>query len=642
MRYSRIDFKEQEKNILYEKYLNSIIKIAERGLDIELIKYEEASSGEGLHGNFYSASLPFKDFISYICLAYKHTKQKKFFDKIKDLMLHYAKYDKWNGNFCGNSELNNAHFCRAMAIGFYTIQNELDEEDCKTIAEGTLQNGIMPIMKDWVLKGTRIHALDTMGHNWWMVCVASAGAALVSMNKYIEESDSLIKAAIEACERWFKYEGNFINSKPPSYADGAFYESVSYLDFALQDYYVFKYFYEIEYNKKIFDDDLYLLGYSEFFVHTFIPLSKGNEFLLIGDTSIMKMMRTALWMLGMGMKNPELLWYVKQWEDRETDVLDIMFFEKIHLSEGMIPEKKSIIYPKIGWSIMRNSFAKDSAVLAVKCGDTWNHAHADAGSFIFYNHGNSIVYDSGGCAYSLPDYVNYYFTSHAHNVVLFNGNGQDERDRLDHTRMRGNVCNLRDYGNVKYVLADATGPMSRYFRHHLRHFVWLDDFVLIYDDIEAYEPGEISYLLHIDENFGNEFEMLTSAILEKKIGKKHKQPDVDVAYDIYKIKTDNEGRCKIFSVLKLKDNVEVNFYVENEVVFIGDGNWNVSINLLSDGRIMHANCITQMKQLTTDAIMVCQKNNSYFIVNGSMLRKNGESIYDELERHTVLVEHKID
>ncbi len=637
MSCSKTGYIKYADNKRFKKFLDGVISKADEGLNVELIKWEDASCGEGQHGNFYSASLPFKDFIAYLCFAYKYTEDEKYLKKIKGLMLHYSAYEKWNGKCWGHSELNNAHFCRAMAIGFYSIKNSLSFEECKLIAKSTLKNGIMPILEDWVLKGHRIHALDTMGHNWWLVCVASAGAALVAMREFIDNAEELIENAVNACERWFAYKGNLINSKPPTFADGAFYESVSYLDFALQDYYIFKYLYENTYGRKIFDDDTYINGFAEFFIHTLIPMTNGNEFVLFGDTSIMKIMRSVIWMIGMDVNNPELIWYVNQWEEREPDVLDVFFFEKVHLGNEKIPDETSKIYPQIGWAIMRNSFKKDSAILAVKCGDTWNHAHADAGSFVFYNHGDSVIYDSGGCAYALPEYVNYYFTSQAHNVVLFNGKGQDERDRLDHARMRGKVSELRDYDNVKYVLADATGPMSRYFRHHLRHFVWLDNFVLIYDDIEAYEPGEVDFLLHMDEKFESEFEMLTPSVVEKNIGKKHKQPENEAVYRKFKIQTDADGRCKIVSIIKLATDLEITYTEENEIIQISDGTWNVSINALSDGRIMHNNCIVQTNKFTTDAVLVAQKENSYFIVNGSILRKDEKIIYDELERNTILV-----
>ena len=63
-------------------------------------------------------------------------------------------------------------------------------------------------------------------------------------------------------------------------------------------------------------------------------------------------------------------------------------------------------------------------MLAVKSGHTWNHSHADANSFIVFHKGVDIIKDGGNCWYPNPAYRNYFFQSQAHNVVLFNGEGQ--------------------------------------------------------------------------------------------------------------------------------------------------------------------------------------------------------------------------
>ncbi|MGH7958281.1 MAG: heparinase II/III domain-containing protein, partial [Opitutaceae bacterium] len=79
----------------------------------------------------------------------------------------------------------------------------------------------------------------------------------------------------------------------------------------------------------------------------------------------------------------------------------------------------SIIYPDIGWAVLRDSWDRDATLLAVKSGDTWNHAHADAGSFILFHAGRPLLIDAGSCSYGRPEYRGYYARSAAHNVVLY-------------------------------------------------------------------------------------------------------------------------------------------------------------------------------------------------------------------------------
>ena len=57
--------------------------------------------------------------------------------------------------------------------------------------------------------------------------------------------------------------------------------------------------------------------------------------------------------------------------------------------------------------------------------------------------------------------------------------------------------------------------------------------------------------------------------------------------------------------------------------------------MLSDTRIMHQNCIGEIDGYITDAVMFAECTESYFVVNGSMLRLKGESLYDNLYRENI-------
>ena len=47
--------------------------------------------------------------------------------------------------------------------------------------------------------------------------------------------------------------------------------------------------------------------------------------------------------------------------------------------------------------MLRSSWENDATLLAMKSGYTWNHAHADAGSFILFKQGEPLIIDSGTC-----------------------------------------------------------------------------------------------------------------------------------------------------------------------------------------------------------------------------------------------------
>lgn len=133
----------------------------------------------------------------------------------------------------------------------------------------------------------------------------------------------------------------------------------------------------------------------------------------------------------LGIKDPVILWYISQVEQgqhRDGYFLNrpMGFLYTPDLSKApAIPQlPTSQLFSDFGWATMRNSWEKDATMLAVKSGHTWNHSHADANSFIIFHKGVDIIKDGGNCWYPNPAYRNYFFQSQAHNVVLFNGEGQ--------------------------------------------------------------------------------------------------------------------------------------------------------------------------------------------------------------------------
>ena len=119
----------------------------------------------------------------------------------------------------------------------------------------------------------------------------------------------------------------------------------------------------------------------------------------------------------------------------------------------------SALYGNIGWASLRSSWDRNTTLLGVKSGYSWNHSHADAGSFVLFHRGEYLLIDSGKCTYGRPEYDGYYRQSQAHNVVLFNGEAQNPEDTYFGSKFPGTVSHLMDAGDLKYVLADARGRL---------------------------------------------------------------------------------------------------------------------------------------------------------------------------------------
>lgn len=634
-----------------KKLIAKALEIADEGLNTEVLSEDKVryhgdeNRYENQHEYYYKATNSFVKYMPCLGFAYYYTGEKKYFEKAHELMLMYAGYERWHGKgYHGRGELVTAEFCMGMTYGFEFFCECFRDEEIKYIAQKVYELGILPLAEDWIMPGKKIHALDTMGHNWWVWCVSAVGVTASVFSEYSGQVADIARLALKSIYEWIEYKGNDIDAKPVNIDNGGYYESTGY--YMISKILAFENIYE-----KIFGafqkpdyTQIYTLA-AEFYLNTFYPSDNKHFSVPFGDVSN-AFCEAVYEFIHAGIKAPELRWYVEKNErHRGKDVFyisELFYYDDLYGREVKKPKIKNMVYENIGWAIFRDTYDDNGNMLAVKCGDTWNHAHADAGNFVLYHNGEAMVFeDSKVSSYGADEYHGYIVTSKAHNVVLFNGEGQYHMDIHKHVRNKGKLYNFRDEDGFKYVCADYTGPMSRFFSRSLRHFLWLDDFVVIYDDITAYEPGELSFLLHADEN--SSFTMLSDCKCEKKVI--YKNEDIsdttknanditNVECTIYSVRTNEENRGKFISVIGLDDKIKPDFEVLENGCRIKYANTSVYINYTSDGRIMHQNCINVFDGITTDAVMVVEKSGKFGVVNGSIVRKDSVSYHDTLYRTT--------
>ncbi len=607
---------------------------------LELTPLDEESvqvNGEGFairHENYGDAARPFTGNMPYLAFAYEYTGEDKYYQKAKELMLKYCSYSRWHGKGAiGKGELITGHFLTGMSYGWAAFSELFSAEERKYIAERIYTLGIRAQFDDWLIPETKIHCFDTMGHNWWPVCVSSGALAAITMSDCIPDGKELADKASEGIRAWFAYQGNPINMKPATLDNGAFYESVGYYNYALFEYLRFSEAYIAVTGKAPFDDEEIIRKSAEFFVNTFYPSSEDDYIVGFGDSDGVQFSSSVPLMLSRFPDIGILRFYAKNRKNSDNSdvILKLMHFEEMYLLPEEAPESLSVCYKNIGWAIFRDSFKENAAMLAVKCGDSWNHAHSDASHFIFYKNGKPEIFDSLCCSYGNDIYRDYYVQSKAHNVVLWNGQGQFPDDHHHHVRPKGELYNFTDKGDFRYVCADASGPMGRHFRKHLRHFIWLKDIILIYDDIWAYEEGEANLLLHAEESTC--FKMLTPTEERTETGFLGKDVH-EVTFKSYNKKTDDYGRVKFVSALCLDDSKTPVFEEIKDGYKVTYGDTKIYINILSDNRVMHRNCFNTFDGITTDATVLADQNGKYSVVNASSVRKDGKSILDVYSRIT--------
>ena len=672
---------------IFSEARDKLLGRANRLLKEKLVSKEYAEGGTGQHGNYSRPSSQIAEMGGTLGLAYQMTGERRYAKKLRDALIHYGHLARWAGDAHRDppwhSELNTARFCYGYAVGYDSIYDFLSAEEKKNIAGSMIRLGIGPTLDDWILGEKRIHALDSMGHNWWSVCVSMAGLAALSLLDDAPHAELWVQRVAQAFPEWFYYKGNVLQNKTANFDEnGAFYESVGYANYALSEYLLFRLAYSNVFGKSSAPDIPFLEKAGDFFVHTCYPTSDSIMSVNFGDSSLRSTgARTVQMLLANGYDKPQYHWYLSRTDSGLGDPVGLVYYELRPQDSPPNDFAQSMLYQDIGWAILRSTWKNDATMLAIKSGFAWNHAHPDAGSFILFHNGEPLIIDSGNCSYSRREYTSYYRHSKAHNVILSDGHGQNPEDCGNGDRgtaTPGRIHKLIDAAGLRYVFADATGPTSWKFSRNYRHFLWLGDVILIFDDVRTHETGQLEWLLHYQDKADKKDKkiMLSNGdaravvmplfpeemkVIEKK-GLKDHRPDTEVTYLAFSPERTGRESKFITAVLPFgSDGEEPEVQIErlktNDAIGVrlseGEMVTDVYLNLRADGRKMHRNSCNVIDGWDTDAYMFAitrpkgtEKNDPdsvvrCFVACGSYLRKNGKVVLDSLSKvYTVFVPGK--
>lgn len=636
--------------------------------------------------------------LEYPVLAYQITGDKKYADAVKKVLLSTAKIKSWGDaemlarTPAWRSELQMAHRAYRLAIAFDALYNDLTPDERTEIAEGLYNLAVEPLLGDWVLEPSRIHSLNSMGHNWWTSCAGMGGLLALAISNEIPEANEGAQVLSELLPEWFEFSGDMIQHKPKTFDDdGGMYESINYASFGITEALLFRMAWANSHPEDKLAEIPQMALIAPFFCHVAYPRTGELYSINFGDShKNITGESSMLLAYAMGYENPETLWYVKQIEpgqNREgfpiTFPMGLLYTPDLTETVETPELPTSHLWNDFGWATMRDSWNPDATMLAVKSGTTWNHSHADANSLILFHKGVDIIKDAGNCSYGKPEYREYFFQSPAHNVVLFNGEGQKTYQQYHGTMLPGKVSSLMDAGNIKYVFADGTGPMSHAFDRNMRHFLWIDNIIYVIDDIHAHEPGHFEWLWHPGgdaKKKGYDLEITNgnSSVAIRPLYPKtlaysnyvHDYPE-DMYWEIKEgPKEDLTGNEEYYSfhlpgntdrvkgvtaiILKESANDKNLPVIERSQgkdwiglkVKQGSKITDIYINDLADGRLMHLNSWINPDGWTTDAYLLAisydEKGDSanpdeVFIGYGSALRRNDRVYYSSLSKHNVAI-----
>ena len=444
--------------------------------------------------------------------AYRMTGDKKYAEAAKKLLLQLARRAAWDGmddrTPRWNAGLATGHTDFLAAIAFDAIYDYLTKEERLQIAEDIVKLGIQPAIGDWISTDTRLHSLNSMGHNWWSAIVHEAGIASLAVMSEIPEAKGWARDVLNSSTEWFAFSGSVLENKIPTFdRDGGFYESVSYANYGVSEYLLFRLAWTNAFSSIKMPYDAILEKTMDWFINASYPNNEGLMSLNFGDSSpFANGDKPVKLMIALGFSKERYYWYLRQTskglfrEDMSVNTPMGLMYTPDKITTLQTPDlPTSAIYKDMGWAMLRSSWNNNATMLGIKSGYTWNHSHADAGSFVLYHKGKNLLVDGGDVNYALPEYSDYFVRSEAHNVMMFNGKAQEPQDEYNAVKNVGHVYHLMDAGNFKYVLADATGPTAHYFLRNYRNFIWVGNVILVIDDVKSYEAGKFEWLLHFDK-----------------------------------------------------------------------------------------------------------------------------------------------
>ena len=183
-----------------------------------------------------------------LTFAYLMTDDKKYADKVKSILHNALQGKPWSSTDemmlrkpAWRADLGLAAKCKLAAIAFDGIYSTLSAEERMQIAKGLYTYGVEPSLGDWLLEPSRIHSLNSMGHNWWTACAGMGGLLATSIENEVPEAAKGAAKLYEQLPEWFAFAGDELQNKMKSFdQNGGMYESVNYATFGISEALLFR------------------------------------------------------------------------------------------------------------------------------------------------------------------------------------------------------------------------------------------------------------------------------------------------------------------------------------------------------------------------------------------------------------------
>lgn len=677
--FSRNDVEKYKKKLsadsdALKRYEDAVSKTEEL-LAQPFVTEEEANGDDSLHANFGLLNHQANTLCGVLGTKYLIDGDERCAERLKQLLLHFISFERWHAVSYAvrkpvhwHSDLCSTATALACATVFDFIYGYLSEEERVNIAEGIARLGVYPALGDWVMPDTRIHALDSMGHNWWAVCISEAATALLALSDCLDEAKCREYFHYTDCALadYFTYSGNRLFNKFGNFdKEGLFYESINYNNFGTGTLLQYLYSSERYHGRNELIRNALPEGLCDAVMSFSYPVTRDGKtrynFINFGDSGVdADVSNLAKYALRLGIATPAMKAYVSACDTSLREEIEGFSTDIPGGSVSGLPLTKTF---SSGFAVARSSWANDATLFSVKSGFCWNHSHNDSGSFVIFHKGRPFFTDSGTCVYSHKKYHDYYCQDHAHSVLKIGGEGRRDEELYRGTKFPGCISDSFTGKGIFFAQADATGSMAHLCSRMFRNFIWINDRILvIFDDIYCHKENTAQFTLHFDAGYetdgntvtfgnGDLHAKLTSFYPENvKIAEKtghddHKQdedkPFIELSFD------EKQRTHLLINIIELDDNENSVTYErlssENaEGIRITDGDIirDIWFNRMADGHVMHDNSNNIIAGFDTDAYMLvitkdkAEKTEKTLVVCGSFLRRGGKALFSTFIKTT--------
>lgn len=378
----------------------------------------------------------------------------------------------------------------AVAFAYDVLYPDLTDAERATVRRALLERSILPAYREYVLDNrVMAHTSNWIAH--------AVGGALIAAAAIDGDGTAGEQAALEAPLSGLlqKIESHM---RASFLADGSYGEGISYQEFDLETLgpmiVALDRVFGIDYWTRTHVADS--LAYP---MHTLA--SPVEDSLDMGDTHPPSGHGIAP--IAYRSTDPVVRWYASHFEPRTIE--DFIFFD-----DRVAPREPSgdgsRVFEKKGNIVFRTGWGDRDAILLFRAGPTFNHNHADQGSFLLNAFGERLVTEAGWSDYYKDPYYATYFTQAAgHNTLLVDRNPQSQvvADTAQFAAFDAHprITSALTSSFYESVTADLAPVYDGRLSHYTRRIVFIKPgVVLVFDEAAASaRPATFDWLLHVPD-----------------------------------------------------------------------------------------------------------------------------------------------